>query len=189
MQLDQTGVQLDIGPRIRRRRRALFMTLQELADKTELTPSSISQLERGKTSGSIKTLGRLAEGLGITVSDLFADKNESVNSVINLDEIATHEYGTNASKALVTPKSFNHMEIFVGHLASRGHTGREPHTHGASEEVIVVLEGTVQVTVGEQAYILTKHQAIALNSSQPHKVEEVDAAPASIMWVISPPSV
>lgn len=185
----ESGTQSDIGPRLRRRRRAQFMTLQDLADKSGLTPSLISQLERGKTSGSIKTLKKISDSLGVTVSDLFADEGERLNSVISFSDITTHEYGTSASKALVTPRSFNHVEIFIGHLGPGGHTGKEPLTHGNSEEVIILLEGSVEVTIGSQVYPLVKHQSIALNSGQPHKVQETAGGSAMIMWVISPPSI
>jgi len=165
------------------------MTLQELAEKSGLTPSSISQLERGKTTGSVKTLRKIAGGLGMTVSDLFADGRERVNSVISLDRTITHDYGNEASKALVTPRSFNHVEVFIGHLAAGGNTGSEPHAHGASEELIFVLEGNVEVTIGEEVLELTKHQSIALKSNQLHKVQETKGASAVVMWIIAPPSV
>jgi len=165
------------------------MTLQQLADKSGLTPSSISQLERGKTTGSIKTLKKIAEELGITVSDLFADEADNLNSVISFAHRTTHDYGTRASKALVTPKTFNHVEVFVGHLEAGGNTGSEPHTHGSSEEVIVVLEGSVDVTIGQQVFPLVKNQSIALSSNQPHKVEETGGKTAMVMWIIAPPSV
>lgn len=165
------------------------MTLQELAEKSDLAPSSISQLERGKTTGSIKALRKITASLGMTVSDLFADDEEKAHKVISLDRLATHDYGNNASKALVTPRFFNHMEVFVGNLGPGGNTGREPHSHGVSEELILVSEGEVDVTIGEEVFQLTKNQSIAFTSNKPHKVQETAGEPAVIMWIIAPPSV
>lgn len=189
MNLADPNSQLDIGTRIRKRRRALHMTLTELAEKTGLTASSISQLERGKTTGSIRSLQSVAQELGIGFSDLFSDSRQGRNTVIDLAEITTHEYGVFASKALLSPKSFDHMQVFVGFLQPGGSTGKERITHGDSEEMVIVLSGVIKVTLGDEIFPLTQHQSISFISSQPHKIEEAVGRPASLLWVIAPPTV
>ena len=189
MNLEHPNSQPDIGHRLRKRRRALHLTLAELADKTGLTASSISQLERGKSTGSIRSLQLVAQGLGIGFADLFSDSNQGKNTVIDFEDITTHEYGFLASKALLTPKSFDHMQVFVGFLEPGGSTGEERITHGDSEEMLIVLGGSVEVIIGDETFSLTQHQSIAFISNQPHKIQEAVGAPASLLWVIAPPTV
>lgn|GEM_PF-1890861 len=179
----------DLGPRLRKRRFALHMTLAELAEKTGLTASSISQLERGKTTGSIKTLRALAQGLGIGFSDLFSNAQDERNEVVDLRKITTQKYGSLAQKALLSPKWFDHMQVFVGFLKPGGSTGEEAFAHGSSEEMIVVLEGSVEVTIGDETVLLTQEQSVAFRSSESHKVKEAAGAPASLLWIIAPPTV
>ena len=48
-------------------RKSTGMTQKELAEKTGITQADISRLERGSANPSIKTLQRLAEGMGMTL--------------------------------------------------------------------------------------------------------------------------
>ena len=67
-----------IGVRIRRRRKALHMTQQKLAECSEIEPSNISHIERGATKLSLPTIVSIANALGVTVNDLICDSlNES----------------------------------------------------------------------------------------------------------------
>lgn len=43
------------------------MTQKELSDKTGITQADISRLENGNANPSLKTLQRLAEGMGMTL--------------------------------------------------------------------------------------------------------------------------
>ena len=56
---------LFLGTRLHKRRIELKLTLRDLADKTELTPSFISQLERGLANPSLSSLQRLSDTLGV----------------------------------------------------------------------------------------------------------------------------
>ena len=48
-------------------RKATGLTQKELADKTGITQADISRLERGSANPSLKTLQRLAKGMGMTL--------------------------------------------------------------------------------------------------------------------------
>jgi transcriptional regulator with XRE-family HTH domain len=63
---------MTIGQRLREKRREKTMTLKQLADAAGLTVTYLSDVERDRTKPSLKTLGRVAEGLGITTTDLIA---------------------------------------------------------------------------------------------------------------------
>lgn len=181
--------QMDIGPRLRKRRRALHLTLSEVAEKTGMTASSISQLERGKTTGSLKSLQLVTRALGIGFSELFSDTGQDQSAVLDFADISTHDYGFLASKALLTPTSFDHMQVFVGFLEPGGHTGDDRITHGDSEEMVIVLSGSVEVFLGDETFSLTQYQSIAFLSNQPHKIQASAGEPASLLWVIAPPTV
>ena len=57
-----------VSREIRGRRR---LTLREVAERAGLSESFLSQVERGRASASIASLRRIADGLGIGISDLF----------------------------------------------------------------------------------------------------------------------
>jgi DNA-binding NtrC family response regulator len=60
-----------IGAKIRQLRKERALTLKQLANKTALSVSLISQIELGKSAASVSTLRKLATALGVTMSYLF----------------------------------------------------------------------------------------------------------------------
>ncbi len=68
-------VSVQLGQRIRDLRQALAFTLEELAEKADISVSFLSMIERAERVPHIKTLVSLAAALGITLSKLFLDLN------------------------------------------------------------------------------------------------------------------
>jgi DNA-binding response OmpR family regulator len=60
-----------LGAVIRERRKALGLTLADMAKRTSVSLGYLSQIELGKNSASIETLYRIAQGLRIRIADLF----------------------------------------------------------------------------------------------------------------------
>jgi DNA-binding NtrC family response regulator len=60
-----------LGSKIRQLRKERSLTLKQLANKTALSVSLISQIELGKSAASVSTLRKLATALGVSMSYLF----------------------------------------------------------------------------------------------------------------------
>jgi len=68
-----------IGNEIRRRRKALKWTIEELAYRIGMNSGSLSRLERGEQGYTQDTLLKVAHALGCTVSDLFVENDQHGN--------------------------------------------------------------------------------------------------------------
>ena len=62
----------ELGREIRRRREAMGMTLEVLAERSGLTPNYIGTIENGQRNPSLSTLDKLARGLGIRTGNFFS---------------------------------------------------------------------------------------------------------------------
>jgi transcriptional regulator with XRE-family HTH domain len=62
---------MEFGREIRRRREALSLTLEQLAERAELTPNYIGTIENGKRDPSLSTVLSLAKGLKVAPAELF----------------------------------------------------------------------------------------------------------------------
>jgi two-component system OmpR family response regulator len=62
-----------IGANIRRVRKELTLTLRQMARRTGLSVSALSQIERAECSASVASLHRIASALGVRVATLFGD--------------------------------------------------------------------------------------------------------------------
>jgi len=71
LRLSEEALREQLGSAIRDRRKALGLTLADMAKRTNVSLGYLSQIELGKNSASIETLYRIALGLRIRVADLF----------------------------------------------------------------------------------------------------------------------
>ena len=179
---------VDVGERLRELRRFRRATLRTIADRSGLSESFLSQVERGRSSASIASLRRIAEALGVSMADLFEPDGVPGPKVLRKHERPALAFGVFGKKALLTPKPLHHLEVFVGELEVGGSTGEQPYVHGDSEELVVVLSGNVQLELDGDLFELETGDSIDYRSSMAHRVTNTGQELAEVMWIISPPS-
>ena len=180
--------EVDVGERLRALRRLRRATLRTVAERSGLSESFLSQVERGRSSASIESLRRMADALGVSMADLFEPDRLPGPRVLRREERPALSFGVLGKKLLLTPRPLHHLEVFAGELEVDGSTGAEPYAHGDSEELFVVLSGTVQLELGGQLFELEPGDSIDYRSSTPHRVSNTGQDLAEVMWIISPPS-
>jgi len=77
LRLSEEALREQLGAVIRARRKALGLTLADMAQRSSVSLGYLSQIELGKNSASIETLYRIALGLGIRLGDLFQSVQSS----------------------------------------------------------------------------------------------------------------
>ena len=180
--------EVDVGERLRALRRSRRATLRTVAERSGLSESFLSQVERGRSSASIESLRRVADALGVSMADLFEPGGLPGPRVLRRDERPALSFGVLGKKLLLTPRPLHHLEVFAGELEVGGSTGTEPYAHGDSEELFVVLSGTVQLELGGELFDLGPGDSIDYRSSTPHRISNTGQDLAEVMWIISPPS-
>src|SRR6266699_1338863 len=184
----EVAKEVAVGERLRTIRIVRRRTLREVAERAGLSESFLSQVERGRASASIASLRRIAEGLGVSMADLFQPSGPTQPRVLRRDERPALAFRILGRKMLLTPSPLHHLEVFVGELDPDGSTGAEQYAHGDSEELFVVLSGTVRLELGDDVHELETGDSIDYWSSTPHRVSNAGDGPAEVMWIISPPS-
>ncbi len=71
LRMSEEALREQLGNAIRERRKALGLTLAEMAKRTNVSLGYLSQIELGKNSASVETLYRIALGLRVRIADLF----------------------------------------------------------------------------------------------------------------------
>jgi len=66
-----------IGRRTKALRDEQGLTLEQLSERSNIAPASLSRIERGRTMPSLRTLTRLARGLGVKPVDLLGEEDLS----------------------------------------------------------------------------------------------------------------
>lgn len=71
LRMTEEALRESLGTTIRDRRKAMGLTLAQMAQRTNVSLGYLSQIELGKNSASIETLYRISLGLGVKIADLF----------------------------------------------------------------------------------------------------------------------
>lgn len=178
-----------LGDRLRKRRLALQMTLKDVSDEAGITTGYLSQLERGIAMGSVATLQSICSVIRLNVGDLFNEPSAEGSPILRFADAARKRFGNGASKVKISPSRFDHLEVLVGHFEAGGDTGVTPYTHGASEEILLVIEGEVEVTVNDSTSRLSTLDSLHYKSDQPHRIAEATGKEAArVVWMMAPPT-
>src|SRR3954447_1346 len=110
------ATEIDVGERLRELRRFRRATLRTIADRSGLSESFLSQVERGRSSASIASLRRIADALGVSIADLFDQDSASGPRVLRREDRPALSFGVLGRKLLLTPGPLQNLEVFVGEL-------------------------------------------------------------------------
>lgn len=164
-----------IGEKIRRFRAQKRMTLEDLAQRSGLSKSFISQAERGQSSMTLTSLQRIAEGLDLTLAEFFQPPSPvpAVPRVVRATErpefrIEAMEQATYSSLAADFPEK--RLEPVLISLAPTGKRRVQQYSH-PGEEFTLVIDGTLTVLFNDQEITLRPGDSIHMPSTVPHAWE------------------
>lgn len=177
----------EIGPRIRRLRAVRNLPLRRLSNLTGLSPSFISQLERGETGASLTSLVKIASVLGVSAAHLLADEGPEVQVGRRANRRPVTRGGY--EEYLLSPRPSSIFEVYRATFRPGSSTQPEPATHGDSEELCYVVSGTVHVSVGDSRFVLEPGDSLVYLTSIPHRAEYRGTDTAELIWVMGPPTV
>jgi len=178
---------MEIGEKIKFLRQQNGLTMEELADRCELSKSFISLLERDMTSPSIQTLKDILDALGTDLASFF-DTVEDEKVVYGSEDYALKEDPElkNSICWLIPNAQKNRMEPILVTIEPDGKT--YPDNPHEGEEIGFVLEGTINVVIGTKKYTARKGESFYINPDKPHYLENKGKKTARVMWISSPPS-
>ena len=178
---------MEIGRKIRRLRVELNLTQEELADRTELSKSFISQVERDLTSPSIATLVDILQALGTDLKEFFDEEPDRQIVFHDADYFEKYdEELKNKTEWIIPNAQKNQMEPIRVTLQPGGRTYLDDPHEG--EEFGYVLSGQITIHLGQQSYKAKRGETFYFKSSSRHYIEAAGKAGASIIWVSTPPN-
>lgn len=183
-----TSVEIELGERLRGLRSERELSLRDLAERSGLTASFISQVERGRASPSIASLGRLAKVLEVPVGRFF-EPAPSTGQLVRQDQRRTIVLrGLGEIDEYVTADPAGKLQVAITTFEVGGRSAEASFVHESDEECILVLEGRLEVAVGGDRYVLEPGDAVTYSPQTPHVARNIGSTPARAIFVITPPS-
>lgn len=180
-----------LGMEMRQLRKGRNLSLEDVAQSAGVSVGLVSQVERGITSPSIRSLRALAEALDIPVTWFF----------LNGDPPPERELGTivhppnrriltlrhkGVVKELLTPDLLGKLQLLMIYMDPDGSTGPEANSHHG-EECGLVLAGNINLHLGDELFPLEEGDSFRFDSTRPHYIHNTHSTPARVLWIATPP--
>ena len=176
-----------LGRALRAARRERGLTVEALAAAAGVSSGLISQLERGKGNPAFLTLRRLAEALELPLAH-FLQGPPSGGLLVRADQRKRLHLPTgDLVYELLTPSLQGKLEVLITHIADGWTNAGTPFAHDG-EECIHLLEGSLEVTVGETTYVLDSGDSLTYDAQVPHYYANTSGGVAKLLGVVTPPS-
>ena len=176
---------MQLGRKIRDLRLRRGLTVQQLAEASNLSKGFISQVENDRTSPSLATLRDLAHALETSVAYLVVEEDQ-VPYVVRRDERPRVQVGGNTSKVeVLSAQPKRNLELLMAELPPGISAGDKRHSHHG-EECVLVLEGRVRLTCGEHVLVLDAGDSCHYDGRVPHAAENCGTTTARIVISITP---
>ena len=179
-----------LGRRIRLLRTYRGLSLQQFAAESGLSIGLLSQLERGLSSPSLRTLDKLRQALGVSLGALFEDGVAEASSgvVRRAEDRPVLDLGpAGLMKQYLSPNRDASLQMMLLSIPPGGGSGKDLYNY-VGEKAGMVLEGYLHLQVGNQAFDLRKGDSFQFDSSLPHGFRNRHTTRAEIFWIIRQPS-
>lgn len=159
-----------IARRVRELRSARGLALDELATHCGVSRSMISLIERGESSPTAVLLEKLAAGLGVPLSSLFEPPPEAASPVSRrADQLSWRDPASGYVRRNVSPSGVHapaqivEVSFPAGARVAYDAAARSPRVH----QQIWVLEGSIDITLGDETHRLATGDCLAHVLDQP----------------------
>lgn len=179
-----------LGQQIRQARKKRGMSISELSKKCDLSVGLVSQIERGISSPSVRTLRMISGALEIPSSALLdfgdapaADEKGLVARAGTHPALKSPEKGI--EKVAVTPQPAAGINVYRAYVEPGGSTGEELFTIERGEQVGLVLSGQLELWLEDKCFRLNPGDSFRYHSKLPHRWLNPGTERAEVIWVVA----
>jgi transcriptional regulator with XRE-family HTH domain len=165
---ERDAISVDVGVRLRELREARNISMRGLATKSGLSANALSMIERGKTSPSVSTLYKLADAMGVSITEFF---NETLTRhkvvFLKADERPRVPFSRGVMEGLGGDRFVGPVTPFVLTLESGASSGPNLITH-TGHEFVLCLRGALEYMVDGQTYVLETGDSLLFAAALKH---------------------
>ena len=177
-----------IGPRLKAMRDSMGLSLRDLSARSGVSAPMLSQVERGETSPTLSVAGRIASGLGLSLSQLLRLDEEPLVAVVRNGKGRKTKRDGHAYAELTPPVPGQRTLVTLHTLAPRARTSGPPLHSPGSRETVVVQQGTVALVIAGDRHELNTGDAVTFDADLAHHIENASPSSATFISVVSAPT-
>jgi transcriptional regulator with XRE-family HTH domain len=166
--MELNAVLTSIAECLREERVRAGLTLEQLAQRADLSAAHLSRLESGDRQPSIAALITLSRALGISISTLLGEGRNGPALCIYAEDEPIHVANGLAVSAYSGFPGSSTLEAL--HIAIDPDRAPPPLAHHRGEELIYVIKGRLRLEYGDDTYLVEPGSSVHFDSEGPHRL-------------------
>ncbi|HZV47896.1 MAG TPA: helix-turn-helix domain-containing protein [Thermodesulfovibrionales bacterium] len=175
---------LNVGKRIKELRMRTGMSQKEVADKVELTPSFISQVESNQIVPSLSSFLQICDALGVSLADTLEKKTDEAHWLIRKEKIYSHplfkETGIQGLRIVQNGTMSGTLMVFAPYAQVKGQV-----IPSEGQKLLYVLKGDVSVIIDGKGETLRSGDSLFLKKEVLSVVKNEGGDSAEILLLSS----
>ncbi|MCY8235318.1 helix-turn-helix domain-containing protein [Priestia endophytica] len=176
----------DLGNLIKNLRKERKMTLKEVSEKTNLSISFLSQVERSLCSITLLSLRKISEALGVSPSYFFPDTIQIDKNMIRRATEKQMEHKSSFTYSDLSGNVSNPLFVPILVTLLPGDERDTPFSH-EGQEFIYVVDGTLTIILDDTEYDLYPGDSLHMDSTRPHNWFNKTEKPTNFLFVSTVP--
>jgi len=175
-----------IGPKIRQLRQQKKMSLQQLAERSDVSAAAIHKIERNTMVPTITTLMKLSGALNRSIAYLVSEEEDDDRGAVLIRGSARRPVFTSKEGLELAGISGPYGRFFMAGASatveSGADSGPRPMEH-LGEELVYVLSGTMAFDVDGEEYVVRRGDTLHFRTDRPHRWWNPGKQPARAIWM------
>ena len=168
---------------LKSKRKQLGLSLQILSERSGVSKSLISKIERSEVQPSIKTASSIAEGLGISLADMFRERQDNQVVFYPADEQFILNDGGHHSRKRVSPTT-NDTCVEIFHDQLNAGSAIDALSHTDSSKFILAMSDNLFITANGINYTLNKGDCLYITNNVIHSMKNEGDTMADFITVL-----
>jgi len=179
-----------IGRKMRLRRKVRNLSLQDVASRADISIGLLSQIERGLTTPSVRSMTAICKALEMPVGWLFdhsADGAPDSTLIVRRQQRRVLDLGAKGMiKELMTPDACTGIQMMRLVIRPGGSTGETPYNHPEGAKCGTVLSGVLGLEVDGVEHRLEPGDSFAFDAVRMIRFWSIGSEDTDVIWVVSP---
>lgn len=178
-----------VGDNLKRLRAERGLSLDALAKASAVSKSRLAQIERGEANPSIGTVWQIAHALKVEFTALVTSPQPHDSVIVSLSDVEplTGDDGRCHTYPLFPFDASQPFEVYITTMEPGAYLHAEPHPDG-THEIITVVEGRLDLTVGDVRHELAAGDAIRFRADTAHEYENPGDGISMFNMIVAYPS-
>jgi transcriptional regulator with XRE-family HTH domain len=181
-----TRIVSDIGPKVRTLRKQAGLSLQQLAERANVSAAAIHKVEQSGMVPTITTLLKVAGALGRPVAYFVDEEEETSDPTVFTKDGSQRPIYTSHTGIDLAGISGTYGRFFLAGARATvepgASSGDRPLEH-PGEELVYVLEGELEFVVNEQVFHLRQWDSLHFRTVQQHAWRNPGTVSATALWM------